>query len=80
MTQSFEERFDEKFCNSNPITEYNPPRYFLKHNASSIEIKSFIRQEKELSRKEEQERIIRIIDTSSKPLSDIKKYINQEDK
>ena len=57
MTQSFEERFDEKFCNSNPITEYNPPRYFLKHNASSIEIKSFIRQEKELSRKEERERI-----------------------
>jgi hypothetical protein len=44
MTQSFEERFDEKFFNK-------------ESSGFHTSIKEFIRQEKELSRKEERERI-----------------------
>ena len=36
--------FDEKFCIKNPITEYNPPRYFLKHSVSTQKVKSFLIQ------------------------------------
>jgi len=68
MIQSFEERFDENFPEDTLVSAHQDWTYDA--------LKSFIRQEKELSREEEQERIMRIIDTSSRPLSDIKKYIN----
>jgi hypothetical protein len=73
MTKSFEERFDDG-CNTDNISDPPSDREW---------IKSFIRQEKELSRREERRRITHIINNwtwVNKSVEALLQKINQEDK